>query len=191
MKKAFVSSKHCLLKVIQLQHRGTTSAERGQECSRQGWGHLHAQWSKGFWRMVFFQAGQRSRNKNMEDRLAFSLFGASRNMTVQRGEGGVLQSVLHHANSKTPCYHSCEGLLPIQGSWLTILPWRTQPQIKTKTPSESNFSQPSKQLPIPRRSPFPPQPPARLPDAFHLHCCWRFVWSPGRLAFSIDAGLFQ
>lgn len=127
----------------------------------------------------------------MEDRLAFSLFGASRNMTVQRGEGGVLQSVLHHANSKTPCYHSCEGLLPIQGSWLTILPWRTQPQIKTKTPSESNFSQPSKQLPIPRRSPFPPQPPARLPDAFHLHCCWRFVWSPGRLAFSIDAGLFQ
>lgn len=95
-----------------------------------------------------FQAGQRSRNKNMEDRLAFSLFGASRNRTVQRGEGGVLQSVLHHANSKTPCYHSCEGLLPIQGSWLTILPWRTQPQIKTKTPSESNFSQPSKQLPV-------------------------------------------
>lgn len=111
----------------------------------------------------------------MEDRLAFSLFGASRNMTVQRGEGGVLQSVLHHANSKTPCYHSCEGLLPIQGSWLTILPWRTQPQIKTKTPFESNFSQPSKQLPIPRRSPFPPQPPARLPDAFYLHCCSLFL----------------
>lgn len=76
---------------------------------------MHSE-AKAFGGWSFFKQAKEVATKTWRTDLAFSLFWASRNMTVQRGEGGVLQSVLHHANSKTPCYHSCEGLLPIQGS---------------------------------------------------------------------------
>lgn len=101
-----MSSKHCLLKVMRtwsgMQQAGvrTSACTVKQRLLEDG---------------LFSSRPKKSQQKHGGQTGLFSVW-ASRNMTVQRGEGGVLQSVLHHANSKTPCYHSCEGLLPIQGS---------------------------------------------------------------------------